>query len=165
MLDIPLGLYQIRSEYLGRSPTVLVCVTPALQWKRRYCPSGASLIFERYFLLMNVLHVDQLSRSHQSSLILTFAEAARMVLPTFIMLVLPFFILLLIGSVCRTSSVEVFQNMSTRDGGSPHSQVGDPTTRLHEASLTFTNTFWYPPPWGSLEDFSCFIFLNESTYS
>ena len=53
MLDIPLGLYQTGSEYPGRSPTLLVCVTPAFQFTRRYWPSGAYMIFERYFMLMN----------------------------------------------------------------------------------------------------------------
>ena len=48
------------------------------------------------------------------------------------------------------------------DSSSPHSSVGDPTTRLHKAFLTFTNAFWYPPPGGLLEYFSSFIFLNAS---
>ena len=55
--------------------------------------------------------------------------------------------------------------MSPRDGGSPHSSVGAPIMRLHEASLTFTNDFWSPPPGGLLGDFSCFILLNASASS
>ena len=53
MLAIPLGLYQTGLEYPGRSPIVLVSVTPELQCTHRYFPSGASMIFERYFTLMN----------------------------------------------------------------------------------------------------------------
>ena len=58
MLAIPLELYQTGSEYMGRSPILLVCVTPELQWTHRSFSSGASMIFESYFPLMNVLHVD-----------------------------------------------------------------------------------------------------------
>ena len=58
MLSIPLGLYHTGSEYTGRSPILLVCVTTMLQWTHRYCPLGESLIFERYFLLKNALHVN-----------------------------------------------------------------------------------------------------------
>ena len=65
MLDIPLGLYQTGSKYPGRSPIVLVCVTPVLQWKCIYCPLGASIIFERYFPLMNALHINRLSIRHK----------------------------------------------------------------------------------------------------
>ena len=68
---------------------LLVCVTPALQWTCKYFPSGASLIFERYFPLMNALLVDWLSRRHHFSSILASAAAARMVLPTLMMLALP----------------------------------------------------------------------------
>ena len=69
------------------------------------------------------------------------------------MLALPFFILLLVVSVYRTSCVEVWHNMSPGDGGSPYSLVGDPITRLNVASFTFTNTFWFPPLGGLLADF------------
>ena len=124
---------------------MLVCVTTALQWTRRYCPSGVNLIFERYFLLTNALHFDWLSIRHQFSSIPTSAAAARMVSPTCIILELPFFTLSLIGSVCVASCVEVWQNMSPGYDGSPHSSVGDPIMRLHEASLTSTNAFWFPP--------------------
>ena len=62
MLAIPLGLYQTGSEYLGRSPTILVCVTPALKWTHEYCTPGASIIFDTYFPLMNAFHIDWLSR-------------------------------------------------------------------------------------------------------
>ena len=79
MLAILLGLYHTGSEYLGRSPIILVCVTDKLQWTHRYFPSGTSLIFERYFTLMNVLHVDWLSRRRQFSLIPASAVADRMV--------------------------------------------------------------------------------------
>ena len=65
MLAIPLGLYHTGSKYPGRLPILFVCVTPALQWTRIYCPSGASLIFERYFSLVNALHVYWLWRRHQ----------------------------------------------------------------------------------------------------
>ena len=41
--------------------------TSALQWTRRYCPSGASLMFDSYFPLINALHVDWLSIMHQFS--------------------------------------------------------------------------------------------------
>ena len=95
---------------MGRSPILLVCVTPALKWTHRYYPSGASLIFERYFLLMNALHVDWLSRRNNFSSSPASSVAARMVLPTFIMLVL-FLTLLLIYCFCRTSCVEVCQKM------------------------------------------------------
>ena len=78
---------------------MLVCVTPALQLKRRYCPSGKSLISERYFMLMNALHVNWLLRKHQIILIMASSAAARMVSPTCIILVLPLFILFLIVSV------------------------------------------------------------------
>ena len=43
--------------------------------------------------------------------------------------------------------------MSTGDEGSPHYSVGDTIIGLHEASLTFTNAFWYPLPGSLLEDF------------
>ena len=100
---IPLGLYHTGSEYPGRSPILLVCVTPELQWTRRYFPSGASLMFERYFPLINTLHVDWLSRRHQFSSITASAAAARMVSPTCIMLASPFLTLLLIDWFCRAS--------------------------------------------------------------
>ena len=51
MLAIPLGLYHTGSEYPGSSPIFLVCVTPALKWTHRYCTLGASLIFERVFVV------------------------------------------------------------------------------------------------------------------
>ena len=81
------------------------------------------------------------------------------------MIVLPFFTLLLIVSVCRNSFVEVWYNKSPVDGGSPHSLVGDLIMILHEASLMFTNAFGYPTTGGLLGDFSYFIFLNESASS
>ena len=80
-----------------------VFVTPALQWTCIYFPSGASLIFERYFTLMNALHVNWLSRRHQFSSIPASAAAARMVSPTCIMLASPFLTLLLIGWFCHAS--------------------------------------------------------------
>ena len=103
MLYITLGLYHTGSEYPRRSPILLVCVTPELQWTRRYFPSGASLIFERYFPLINAFHFDWLSRRHQFSSILASAEAARMVSPKCIMLASPFLTLLFIDSVFRAS--------------------------------------------------------------
>ena len=121
------------------------------------------MIFEGYLSLMNALHVNWLLRRRQFSLILDSTAAVRRVLPTCIMLALPFFILLLIVSVYWTSCVDVWQNMSPGDGGSPHSSLGDPIMRLHKAYFTFTNTFWYPLPGGLLAYFSCFIFLNAST--
>ena len=167
MLSIPLGLYQTGSEYPGRSPILLVCVNPALKWTRRYFPSGASLIFERYFMLMNALHVNWLPRRHQFSLVPASDTVSRMVSPKCIIMALPFFILLLIGSVCGTSCVEVWQNTSPGDGGLNHYLVGDPTMRLHEASLKSSNAFCYPTPGGllELEYFSCFSFLNASASS
>ena len=147
------------------SPIFLVCVTPVLQWKRRYFPLVTSLIFEMYFLLMNVLHVDWLSRRRKISSIPVSAASDRMVSPTLIILVLPLFTLLLIGSVCGTSLVEVWQNMRPGDVSLPHSSVDDTIMRLHEASLIFTNELWSPPPGGLLEYFSCFIFLNASASS
>ena len=150
MLAIPLGLYHTGLEYLGRSPILLVCVTPTLQWTLRYFPSGTSLIFERYFSLMNSLHVYWLSRRHQFSLIPASAAAASMVSPMFIMMELPLFKLLLMDSVCRTSCVEVWQNMRPGDGSLAHSLVGYPIMKLHEVSFTFTNAFWSPPPGGLL---------------
>ena len=62
------------------------CVTPALQWTRRYFPLQASLIFDSYFPLMNALHVNFLSRRHQFSLIKAFTAAARTLLTTHIMM-------------------------------------------------------------------------------
>ena len=165
MLAIPLELYHTILKYPGRSPIFLLYGNTALQWAHRYFPSGVSLVFERYFPLMNALHVDWLSRRHQFSSIPASAVSARMVSPTCIILAIPFFTLLLIGSVCGTSCVEVAHNMSPGDGGSTHSSVGDPIMRLHEASLIFTNDFWSPPPGGLLEYFSCFIFLNASASS
>ena len=165
MLYIPLGLYYTRSEYPGRSPIVLVCVNPVLQWTRRYFPLGASLIFESYFSLMNVLHVDWLSRRHQFSSITASAEADRMVSPTCIILELPFITLVLIVSVCGTSCVEVSHKMRPGYGSSPHYSVGAPIMRLYKASLTFTNAYWYPLPGSSLEYFYCFILLNYSESS
>ena len=91
---------------------------------------------------MNALHVKWLSRRRQLSLIPASSAAYRMVSPTCIILALPFFILMLIGSVYRTSCVEIWHIMSPGDGGSPHSLVGDPIMGLHEASLIFTNTFF-----------------------
>ena len=91
--------------------------------------------------MMNALFVDWLSRRHTFSLIPASAAADSMVLPTCILMKLPFFILLLIGSVCRTSCVEVCNNMSPGDSGSPHSLVVDTIMRLHKVSLTFTNFF------------------------
>ena len=81
-----LGVIPYRIKISQEITNFLVCVTPALKWTRRYCPSGESLIFERYFSLMNALHVDWLSRRHSFSLILASAAAARMVSPTCIML-------------------------------------------------------------------------------
>ena len=52
-----LGVIPYRIEISREVTNFLVCVTPALQWTRRYCPLGASLIFERYFSLTNALHV------------------------------------------------------------------------------------------------------------
>ena len=46
----------------------------------------------------------------------------------------------------------------------PHSSVWDPIMRLHKSSLTFTNAFWSYPPGSLLEDFSWFIFLNDSVF-
>ena len=112
MLAIPLGLYRTGSEYPGSSPIFLVCVTPVLQWIRGYFSSVSSLIFDRDFTLVNALNVDWLSRRHQFSLIPESIVAVRMVSPTCIMLAFPFFILSLIGSVCRNSCVDVWQNIS-----------------------------------------------------
>ena len=162
MFAIPLGLYHTGSECTGISPILLVCVTPALQWTRRYFPPGVPIIFERYFLLMNALHVDWLSRMNHFSSITASATAARMVSPTCIILALPLFVLLLIGSLCGTSCVEVWQNISPVDGVSPHSFLGYPIMRLHKASLTFANAFCSPPPGGLLGDFSCFGFMDAS---
>ena len=52
-----------------------------------------------------------------------------------------------------TYCVEVLHNMSPWDCILPHSSVGDPTMILHEASLTFTNTLWSPPPRGFWKNF------------
>ena len=130
---------------------MLVCVTPALQWARRYCPSGTSLIFERYFLLTDVLHVEWLLRRLKFLSILTSDAAARTVSPTCIMMASPFLKLLLMGSFYGTSCVKVWHKMSTKDGTLPHFVVGDPIMRLHKVSLTFTNELWSPPPGGFLE--------------
>ena len=101
MFAIHLGLYHTGTEYPRRPPILLVCVTLALQWTRRYFPSGASLTFERYFPLINALHVDWLSRRHQFSSIPAYAAAARVVFPTCIMLASPFLTLLLIYGFFR----------------------------------------------------------------
>ena len=113
MLDISLGLYQKGSEYPGRSPIFLVCVTPELQWTRRYFPLEASLIFDRYFPLMNALNVKWFLRRPQFSLIPASYAASRMVFSTYIIMALHLLILSLIGYVCRTSWFEVWQNMTT----------------------------------------------------
>ena len=165
MLAITLELYQTGSGYTGRSPILLVCVTTKLQWTRIYLPLGTFLIFERYFPLMNALHVYWYLRRQQISLILNYATSDRMVSPTCIMLTLPFFILLLLGTVFRTSYVKVWQSISPVDGGSPDSLVEVSIIRLHKASLMFTNAFWYPPPGVLLEDYPYFIFLNASASS
>ena len=165
MLAIPLGLYHTGSEYPGRSPILLVCVTLAIKWTFIYCPSGASLILERYFLLINALHVDWFPRRHQFQSIPASAASARMVSPTFIMLTSPYLTLFLIGSVCWTSWVEVWQNTRPGDGILTHFLVGYPIMILHKASLMFTNALCSPPPGGLLEYFSCFIFLNSYAYS
>ena len=49
-----------------------------------------------------------------------------------IILELPFFTLLLIGSVCGTYCVEVWKNTSPVDGGSPHYSLGAPIMRLQK---------------------------------
>ena len=126
----------------------------ALQWTRWYCPPGSSLMFESYFPLINAFHVNWLSRRHQFSSIPASAAASRMVSPTCIMLASTFLTLLLIDWFCRASWVEVWQNMRSVDGSSPHSSVGDPIMRLHDASLTFASAFWSPPPGGLLDYFS-----------
>ena len=70
-------------------------------------------MFDRYFSLMKVLHVDLLTIRHQFSPIPDSAAAARIVSPTRIMLVLPllldnaYFTLSVTGSVCKTSCDEV----------------------------------------------------------
>ena len=108
MLDIALGLYQAVFEYPGRSPMLLVYVTPALQWKHIYCPSEVFLMFDRSFPLMKAFHVNLLPRRHQFSSIPDYFAAANMVSPTCIMLALPLLcdnasmILSVIGSVCKT---------------------------------------------------------------
>ena len=86
MLAIPFGLYQTRFEYPVHSPIMLVYVTPTLQWTCRYCPSGASMMFARYFLWTKALHVDWLSRRHQFSSIPDSSASARMLSPTYIKL-------------------------------------------------------------------------------
>ena len=78
MLAIPLRLYQTGSKYPGRSLILLVCVTPELQWTHRYFPQGAYMIFDRYFSLMNALHVDWLSRRQLFSLIMDSTALERM---------------------------------------------------------------------------------------
>ena len=88
-----------------------------------------------FLLLMNALHINWLSRRHQFSSIPASAAAARMVSSTCIILAPPFLILLLVDSVCRTSWVDVWQNMRPWDGGLPHSLVGGPIMRPNEVSL------------------------------
>ena len=109
VVSYSLGVIPYRIIISGEFTIFLLCVAPSLQWTRRYFPLGASLVFERYFPLMNALHVDWLSRRHKFSLIPFSTAAARMVSPTLIILKLPFFILLLIGSVCGTSCVDGWQ--------------------------------------------------------
>ena len=67
--------------------------------------------------MMNALHVDLLVRRHQFSLIPASNVASRMVSSICVILALLFFVLFLVGSVCRTSCVEVWKNMSSGDGG------------------------------------------------
>ena len=45
----PLKIIPDRIRISGEVTIILVCVTPELQYTRRYCPLGASLISERYF--------------------------------------------------------------------------------------------------------------------
>ena len=60
-----LGVIPDRIRISGEVANFLMCVTPVLQWTRRYFPSGSSLIFESYFTLMNALHVNLLLIRHQ----------------------------------------------------------------------------------------------------
>ena len=142
-----------------------MCVTPALQCTRRYCPSGSSLIFERFFFVYECVACqlvvekepiivnfvlrcssqDGITHVHYSGITLHHA--------------------VFIGSVCGTSCVEFWNNMRPGYGTFPHSSVEDAIMRLHEASLTFTNAFWSPLIGGLLEDFYCFIFLKASASS
>ena len=116
--------------------------------ERRYFPWGASLMFDRNFLLMKAFHFDWLSRRRQfSSIPASYAEA-RMVSPTLIILVFPllrestYWTLSIMGSICKNYCDEVWENMSPGDRVSYHSSVGIPIMRLHDASSTFTNVFF-----------------------
>ena len=79
-------------------------------------------MFDRYFLLMKVLHVDLFSRRHQFLSIPASAEEARMVSSTCITLALPLLfdnaslVLSVTGSVCKTYFDEVCQSMSQGGG-------------------------------------------------
>ena len=146
-------------------------VTPVLQWTRRYCPSGAFLVFYRYFPLMKALHVDWLPRRHQFSSITYPAAASRMVSTTCI--TLDFCVLCenaslissVIGSVCNNYCDEVWQHMSPWDGSSSHSLVKTPIMRLHDSSLTLTKVVLSTPSGCLLPDYACFVFLNTSSSS
>ena len=111
------------------------------------------MIFERYLLLLNVLHVDWLLRWHQFSSILASAAASRMVSPMCIILGLPIFKLLLVGSVFRTSCVDVWQNISPGNGSSPHSSEGAPIMNLHEASFYIHQCFLVPSTRGGVGNY------------
>ena len=159
MLAIPLRLYQTGLEYPVRSPILLVGVTPALQSTCGYFLLVAYLIFERYFPLMNVLHVYLLSKRHQFPSFWPLMRQPGWYWSRALCWCYPFSYFF-IGSVCITSCVEVWHKISPGDCGSPHSSVGATIVRLYKSSLMFTNSFWYHPPGWLLEDFSCFMFLN-----
>ena len=166
MLAISFGLYHTGFEYPGRSPILLVYVTPALKRTHRYFPSGASMMLYIYFPFMKVLHVDWFPRRHQFSSIHDSAAAYRILSPEQIMLALcllheknswtSFFM----GSICKNSCDEVWKNMSTGDSRSSHYSLGIPITRLHDASSTFSKVFCSPPPSGGFFQ----IFIASSSW-
>ena len=145
MLAIPFGLYQTWFEYPGRSPILLVHVTPAFKCKRRYCLPGTSLIFDRYLTLMKLLQVNWLLSRHKISSIPDYAPSSRMVSPTHIMLELRllcenyFWDSSVLAYICNNVCDEVWYNMRPEGGRSSHSLVGMSIMRLHDASSTFTN--------------------------
>ena len=130
MLAIPFGSYHTGFEYTGRSPVLLVVVTPELQWTSRYFPSGESTMFDRYLPLVKALHVDWLLRRYHFLSIPASDTSSTMVSTTHIMLALHLlcnntpWALYVMGSICKTSCDVVSQNMSPGYGRSSYSLVG-----------------------------------------
>ena len=171
MLAIPFGLYQTVFEYPGRSLILLVYVSPSFQLTCKYYPSGASLMFDRYFPLMKALRVYWFLRRHKCSSIQAYDAAASIVYTTRIMLAFLFLCenaycaSYVLPSIFNTACGEVWQNTSPVDGISSHYLVGITIIILHDASLEFINFLSPPLSGGLFPCFPFFVFLNASELS